>query len=391
MTAVSRKEGFKYGFYLFSYWLVLLAFSVALFAAGAALVDAQYGGSFADNQERVLAGLGGFVSFLGVVVFGSGQVGLAYKLIADGSRAGAAEVGEGNASPSESSPDEEGTDPAGSQAVATQPAAQPPEPVAREPQRPETPGVAATEQGGAPAARDARTPPQTTGPDDSPDPAAAADGPHGPAQRADSANEPAPTDEPTTTGEPTPAGGTDPVEHRETAADPPEPGVEAGGAAEDGDPDAPGEPRESPEDVASESEIAEELGFGGGEGRAAERGETARPSGAASDAAGEGGSGSGPTAEEEGSVSGSDSEPATGADRSGAHSAEDLFGEADDGSGAGADTDPLAGGDASSDDPLAPSEEGDDTSEEGDDTSEEGDGDGWTTGTGHEDAEREGN
>jgi hypothetical protein len=84
MTSVSRKEGFRYGFYVFAYWLVLLVFSAALVAAGGYIVEMQNLGDVGINEDTALAVLGGFVTLLGVLVFGSGQVGLVYKVVADG-------------------------------------------------------------------------------------------------------------------------------------------------------------------------------------------------------------------------------------------------------------------------------------------------------------------
>ena len=104
MTSVSRKEGFQYGFYVFAYWLVLLAFSGVLVAAGGWIVSEQPLDAVGANREGVLVVLGAFVAFLGVLVFGSGQVGLAYKVVADGVRVGS---GAGNAGPSGSVRDPE--------------------------------------------------------------------------------------------------------------------------------------------------------------------------------------------------------------------------------------------------------------------------------------------
>jgi len=84
MTSVSRKDGFRYGFYVFAYWLVLLGFSAALVVAGGYIVEMQNLGDVGLNEDSALAVLGGFVTLLGVLVFGSGQVGLVYKVIADG-------------------------------------------------------------------------------------------------------------------------------------------------------------------------------------------------------------------------------------------------------------------------------------------------------------------
>jgi len=106
MTSVSRKEGFRYGFYVFAYWLVLLVFSAALVAAGGYIVEMQNLGDVGLNEDTALAVLGGFVGLLGVLVFGSGQVGLAYKLVADGVSVGS---GAGNRGASGSVTDSEGT------------------------------------------------------------------------------------------------------------------------------------------------------------------------------------------------------------------------------------------------------------------------------------------
>ena len=105
MTSVSRKEGFQYGFYIFAYWLVLLALSGALVATGGWMISEQPLGAVGTNREGVLVVLGAFVAFLGMLVFGSGQVGLVYKVVADGVGAGS---GAGNAASSGSVEDSEG-------------------------------------------------------------------------------------------------------------------------------------------------------------------------------------------------------------------------------------------------------------------------------------------
>jgi hypothetical protein len=88
MASVSRKEGFRYGFYLFAYWLALVAFGGTLVAAGGWLVSEQVGAIGLD-REGGLAVLGGFVAVVGALVLGSGHAGLVYKLVADGVAAGA--------------------------------------------------------------------------------------------------------------------------------------------------------------------------------------------------------------------------------------------------------------------------------------------------------------
>ncbi|MEF8885724.1 MAG: hypothetical protein V5A44_11465, partial [Haloarculaceae archaeon] len=98
MASVSRKEGFRYGFYIFAYWLVLLVFSAALVAAGGWVVSEQVG-EIGVNREGGLAALGGFVAVLGVLVFGPGQTGLVYKVVADGVAAGAGSRDRGTSSP----------------------------------------------------------------------------------------------------------------------------------------------------------------------------------------------------------------------------------------------------------------------------------------------------
>jgi hypothetical protein len=105
MTSVSRKEGFQYGFYIFAYWLVLLALSGALVATGGWMISEQPLGAVGTNREGVLVVLGAFVALLGMLVFGSGQVGLVYKVVADGVGAGS---GAGNAASSGSVEDSEG-------------------------------------------------------------------------------------------------------------------------------------------------------------------------------------------------------------------------------------------------------------------------------------------
>ncbi len=88
MASVSRKEGFRYGFYMFAYWLALVAFGGTLVAAGGWVVSEQVGAIGLD-REGGLAVLGGFVAVVGALVLGSGHAGLVYKLVADGVAAGA--------------------------------------------------------------------------------------------------------------------------------------------------------------------------------------------------------------------------------------------------------------------------------------------------------------
>ncbi|MFC7195641.1 hypothetical protein ACFQL4_15080 [Halosimplex aquaticum] len=89
MTSVPRREAFRYGFYLFSYWLVLVAVCGALVAGGGWLLSEQVkNGSVSGNEDGALAAAGGFAAVLGVLVFGAGQTGIAYKLVADGAMAG---------------------------------------------------------------------------------------------------------------------------------------------------------------------------------------------------------------------------------------------------------------------------------------------------------------
>jgi len=225
MTSVSRKDGFRYGFYVFAYWLVLLAVGTALVAAGGILVTVR--NEFSAVPSEALVVLGGFVGFLGVVLFGAGQTGLVYKVIADGVTAGVRSGGAGNWHPAESTAVEESgaAVPAGSA-----------EPVAGDRHGSET--VQENDQPGGPASTTAEPPEDVPDePEDAGSPDDAGDGPAvaGTAGDEDSSAERDATDA-------FESGGFEPARP----------------AAEADDPD----PENSPADVASESEIAEELGFG---------------------------------------------------------------------------------------------------------------------------------
>jgi hypothetical protein len=240
MTSVSRKEGFQYGFYVFAYWLVLLAFSGVLVAAGGWIVSEQPLDAVGANREGVLVVLGAFVAFLGVLVFGSGQVGLAYKVVADGVRVGS---GAGNAGPSGSVRDPEEAR-VGTGAPTEQGAGQPAVDTDEEPTEDTGSGEATDTQRGV------GDRPEETGSvqDDAGEPATGDDDPLGPATDDSRSGQP-------TRNEPTVVTGAEPT------ADP-------GDEASAGDPDA-GEPSseegESPADVVSDSEIADELGFASGD------------------------------------------------------------------------------------------------------------------------------
>lgn len=86
MASVCRKEGFRYGISIFASWLVVVAFSAALVAAGGILVTVR--NEFSAVPSEAVVVLGGFVGFVGVIVFGAGQTGLVYKVIADGVQTG---------------------------------------------------------------------------------------------------------------------------------------------------------------------------------------------------------------------------------------------------------------------------------------------------------------
>ena len=91
MTSVPRRAAFRYGFYLFSYWLVLVAVCAGLVAGGVYALDVGVsGGSLSVGEDGAAAAAGGFAVVLGVLVYGAGQTGLVYKLVADGARTGVA-------------------------------------------------------------------------------------------------------------------------------------------------------------------------------------------------------------------------------------------------------------------------------------------------------------
>jgi hypothetical protein len=375
MASVSRKEGFRYGFYLFSYWLVLLIFSGALVVAGAALVEQQIGGIGA-NREGALAVLGGFVSLLGVVVYGSGQVGIVYKLVADGVDRGGVTGDAANAAPSGSETETEGRSmgttaepepdrPAettegttGSAGPADRTESVDPE-SGREPADAARPnGEPGTEPTGAPgteAATDAGDPTAA----DASSAGGATDGSEAgapPDGDDEAAGTPAGPDEDATTRDGSDAGGdARPAGESGTGATGEGPatgpaGEDPGGDSEgdDGDDD----PGSSPVDVASESEIAEQLGFAdspGGDGRDAQ-GADDRPT--------EDGSGGDPLA------------PDTGGDDP------DSPDEADDGDGSGSLADALA----ATDDER---EGGDEDENKDEDGASDGDTPEWTTGENH--------
>jgi hypothetical protein len=240
MTSVSRKEGFQYGFYVFAYWLVLLAFSGVLVAAGGWIVSEQPLDAVGANREGVLVVLGAFVAFLGVLVFGSGQVGLAYKVVADGVRVGS---GAGNAGPSGSVRDPEETrvgTGAPTEQGAGQPAAGPDAKPAGAAELPAEPGMGG--ESAEPSAEATGEP--TPRPRERPSGEAAT----GPA--ADTDEEPT---EDTGSGEAT--------DTQRGVGDRPE---ETGSVQDDaGEPSS--EEGKSPADVVSDSEIADELGFASGD------------------------------------------------------------------------------------------------------------------------------
>jgi len=272
MTSVSRKEGFRYGFYVFAYWLVLLVFSAALVAAGGYIVEMQSLGDVGLNEDTALAVLGGFVALLGVLVFGSGQMGLTYKLVADGVSVGS---GAGNRDASGSVTDSEGAQVGAETATAADETATGASAGAASagtttagPEASERVSRARQEDGPQPepepepAGEPSRQPAEVGGgsPDQG-DTAAESDDP-APRPRARSASE-TPDDGAASADRPEqPAGEGD-------GADPQTAGTRQTGPGDEGDEEpGPGE-RESPADVASESEIAEELGFEGNDEQAA--------------------------------------------------------------------------------------------------------------------------
>jgi hypothetical protein len=280
MTPVSRKEGFRYGFYVFAYWLVLLVFSVALVAAGGYIVEMQNLGDPGLNEDTALAVLGGFVALLGVLVFGSGQVGLVYKLVADGVSVGrgagdrdvsGSVTDSGRTAMGADTPtaDDEATTAASAEATTATPAeattagttaadqaaseravrarqGADPEPVGERPSQPVRSGEPSPE-------RDEATPDSeepTTGSDEpAPRPREGGGQPRDDAESRDGTRRQS-----------------DPRAVRETG-DEQQPGrpttgsQQTGPRSEVGDENSEPAERESPEDVVSESEIAEELGF----------------------------------------------------------------------------------------------------------------------------------
>ena len=378
MTSVSRKEWFQYGFYVFAYWLVLLAFSGVLVAAGGWIVSEQPLDAVGANQEGVLVVLGAFVAFLGVLVFGSGQVGLAYKVVADGVRVGS---GAGNAGPSGSVRDPEearvGTG-APTEQGAGQPAAGPDAKPAGAAELPAEPGMGgesaepSTEATGEPTPRPRERPsgeaatgpaadadeeptedtgsgeatdtqrgvgdrPEETGSvqDDAGEPATGDDDPLGPATDDSRSGQP-------TRNEPTVVTGAEPT------ADP-------GDEASAGDPDA-GEPSseegESPADVVSDSEIADELGFASGDDEPEDGVTDAETVIEAEDADAGGERGAGSEAGRNGPTSGDT------ADQPGARNADDA-----DSGGTGSLADALAGADDAEEDETEDDAAGADTEE----------------------------
>lgn len=222
MTSVSRKDGFRYGFYIFAYWLVLLVVSGVLVAGGAYLVDLQPLGAVGANREGALVVLGGFAAFLGVLVFGSGQVGLVYKVVADGVDAGS------------------GTRARTPVASAASPA---------------TPGTAeATGDSGEPTADETDRAPPDGQSDAEPASDLAGESGSGASETVTGTDDATGT----TRGEPGP--GTADDSGREPADDR---ASEAAGGQRTESPAGESRGPESPADVANESPIAEELGFGG--------------------------------------------------------------------------------------------------------------------------------
>jgi hypothetical protein len=267
MSSVSRKEWFRYGFSVFSYWLLILVFSGALVAAGAWVVSEQLG-AIGTDREGGLAALGGFLAVVGVLVFGAGQAGLAYKLVADGVERGMPAGVSGTGSTSESGADErslptavdatEGDDGA---TVADEPATEPSEPDTTEPGPADGRSSRESEQVGAVdgstlSEADSEA---STAPGD----AATGGGPNDVATR----NEPAQSGDQVGTdssgGETPPTRSTGGQHASGSSAVPSgadeSPEGESESAAENGER---AQSDDSPVDVASESEIAEELGFG---------------------------------------------------------------------------------------------------------------------------------
>jgi len=206
---VSRNDWFRYGFYVFAYWLVLLVVGGALVGGGGWVISEQVQ-NFGANEDRALAAAGGLVALLGLLVYGGGQVGLAYKLVADGVATGVA-LGNEDAD----STGEEPTVDAGDSEIGDQ----------RE-----------TDSGRAGRSRGPRKEPGSDG------------GGSGVADRSERAP---------TAGDAEPNDGS----HTETGADhgvavPDAEATDARAGREDS------RTSESPAEVASESDVAEELGFG---------------------------------------------------------------------------------------------------------------------------------
>lgn len=426
MSSVSRTESFRYGFLVFSYWLVVLVVSTALVAAGGWIIRDQVAslGSIGANQAGALAVLGGFLAFVGVLVFGAGQVGLVYKLVADGvgsglRASGRPPAGSGADERSESGPadDEETVDRTGS-----------------------TSAVAASS--GDAAATDRDTPPTDSGSgtdpegaDRSTEPRPAAGSDATTREDAPGGQSSAPGGQSSAPGGPSGTGDDEPTDGQ-SATDPA--GGQGGGPAstdrgagsDDSGPDgqtdttaeqSPGSgPSQSPTDVASDSEIAEELGFEEGDasdaragGQSGDRSHDATPGDASRDGPGAEPGGEETDASADPLAPDSDFEPRDGADEAGASdgvdpaTAETPIGDApssgradESGEGAGstASSEPegASGNDAEAvDDPFVGAESIESASDEGD--SEPADRSGgatagdqtdgetpdWTTGEGH--------
>jgi hypothetical protein len=88
MTLIDRKTAVRYGSYLFAYWLVVVLVGGALVAGGGYIITDQSADGLGSTEAKALAALGGFVAFCGVFILGAGQFGLAYKLVGDGVDAG---------------------------------------------------------------------------------------------------------------------------------------------------------------------------------------------------------------------------------------------------------------------------------------------------------------
>ncbi|PSQ28671.1 hypothetical protein BRD06_03865 [Halobacteriales archaeon QS_9_67_15] len=320
MTSLPRGAAFRYGFSLFSYWLVLVALCGALVAGGGWLVSEQVqNGGIGTNEAGALAAVGGFAAALGVFLYGAGQVGLAYKLVADGTSVGVARAttdsltsdAETDEEPSSTDATDEAesetapaVDDGGEQAQSVgtdESAIDRPEPRPRAPResvaRTRPPTDASPTDSGATKdspldAGEVMTETEPTNTDSTAD--VNADRRRMPSPESDGVSGPSVDEQQDETGDgwESPVGGADtaetdhdavdgaaePDDRAATTDDSTEPAVESpenpdpdegemsGSAGADASDPAEADPSDSPEDLVSESEIAGELGFGQSDG-----------------------------------------------------------------------------------------------------------------------------